>query len=260
MHGYALDGIVSWAHIQAMYDIVVTDEFARWFEVLRDAEAESVAALLGVVGELGPGLGTPRARRSLLWFDGTREDESEGDWGWGGSWQLSWRDAVDSLAAFDEWRTFALHCLESSAFSRLLAGLDGRDALSVLRSVEQLRQRLRLARWALGGVLRLSGSAREALGADLRAIFDGVLRQVGLDPSGVGEPSSGLREVSVTELAPPARLIYGIDGAARRVVVLVADRLDHAYYGDSVRFAEARFREYLAGRESTVALDEARGL
>jgi hypothetical protein len=243
-----------------MYDIVVTDEFARWFERLPDADAECVAALLGVVGELGPGLAAPRASRSLLWFDGTHV--GEGDWGWGGNWQLRWRDTVDSLAHFDDWRREALRCLESSAFSRLLAGLNGREALTILRSVEQLRLRLRTARWALGGVLQGSAGARQALGEDLRALFDRVMRDTGLDPAGVGEPRAGLREVTVAELAPPARIIYGIDPAARRVVVLVADRLDHAYHGDCVRLAEALFGEYLAARGgtvSTITLGDARG-
>ena len=122
---HALDGIVIQSHIQGMYDVVVTEEFAGWFHALADAEAESVAALLGVVGELGPALGPPRARRALLWYDatGSAEPHPAED---GAAWRAHWRHRVDALEAFDGWRREALRCLESAAFSRLLAGLDGR--------------------------------------------------------------------------------------------------------------------------------------
>jgi hypothetical protein len=95
--------------------------------------------------------------------------------------------------------------------------------------------------------------------AELKAAFEAVLGQVGLDPAQATEAPSGLREVTLAELAPPARVIYGLDLSARRVVVLVADRLDHAYHGDSVRFAESTFHEYLGGRLGARPFGVARG-
>lgn len=251
-HLYALDRIVIGSHIQSMYEVVVSDEFARWFEALADEEAESVAALLGVVGELGPGLGPELARSALLWFDGCHGREP--------FWQQEWQSSVESLAAFDAWRLAALRCLESKAFSRLLVALDGEGAAAVLHTVERLRHRLRVARWAFGSVLRPSLRGRVALAAELREAFAHLLARVGLEPSAVHESSGGLREVTLAELAPAARVIYGLDTTARRVIALAADRLDHAYHGDCVRLAEARYREYLAGRsEGARPLDAARG-
>jgi hypothetical protein len=142
----------------------------------------------------------------------------------------------------------------------LLARLDAREAALVLQTVQQLGERLRVARWALGSVLRPSGRARAALGAELREAFEGVLARVGLELAAMHEPSGGLREGTLGELAPPARVIYGLDITARRVLVLAADRLDHAYHGDCVRCAEALFREYLAGRGAAARpLGAARG-
>jgi hypothetical protein len=46
---------------------------------------------------------------------------------------------------------------------------------------------------------------------------------------------------------PPLRVLFGLDATRGTLLAILGEALDRAYYGDSVRFAEARWRRYQAG-------------
>ena len=50
--------------------------------------------------------------------------------------------------------------------------------------------------------------------------------------------------VMITRVTPPLRVLFGIDATAKRLVALLGEPLDRAYYGDSVRFVETRWARY----------------
>jgi len=55
---------------------------------------------------------------------------------------------------------------------------------------------------------------------------------------------SGLCELTVVTTEPRLRLLFGLDVIEKRIVVLLGEPLDRAYYGDSVKLAERRWQAY----------------
>jgi len=256
-----------------MFEVTVTDEFARWFESLDEPAAIQVASALEVVEAKGNALGIDRASNLLLFYDGTFRDDPGG-----------------SLANFAQrFHELLLHqreavrCLESSAVSNRLAQLDEATAARALRAVagvssavaaaralltlqfanpvQRKAYQLTLAerakaishvRWALeqGPNAPPTGTLPSTLEPvrpqAVRDALQGAIRVLGLDAGDLADPSSGLRELTFTALKPRLRVIYGIDVPRRQVLVLLGEPLDRAYYGDSLRFAEQRWREYCA--------------
>ncbi len=239
--------------------ITVSDEFSRFFEALPDADAEHVAAALDLVAEAGSTLGPDRARRLLLWYDGTRApcraylprmaagaSATMRRTALGGA-PLDWLEQrVEDLEAYRIWQSEALRCLSSQPFSERLRELDPRAAVGVLESVQALRERLSAAvqvlPWARHGA---SFDARHSTDA-LRGAFEEVMRAVGLDSKCLPGASGGLRELTLRETTPALRILYGLCPNRPRAHVLLADRLDHAYYGNSVRRAEQSYSQWLA--------------
>jgi hypothetical protein len=76
-----------------------------------------------------------------------------------------------------------------------------------------------------------------------------ALRVAGLSPNLFFDDQTGLRELVVGAGRSRSRLICGVDVPRRRIVAILGERLDRRYYGDSVKFAEAYFRDYLAQQE-----------
>jgi hypothetical protein len=52
--------------------------------------------------------------------------------------------------------------------------------------------------------------------------------------------------MTISDLSPHVRLIYGIDVPNRRILLILGEPLDRSFYGDSVRLAERKWREYCA--------------
>jgi hypothetical protein len=48
----------------------------------------------------------------------------------------------------------------------------------------------------------------------------------------------------VPSVRPALRILFGVDTAGKRLIVLRGESLTRAYYGDSVRLAEARWAAY----------------
>ena len=70
---YALDSICPRGHHDAMYEVIVSDRFAVWYEGLPEALAEEVTLALDVAARLGKTIDPARSRQLLLWFDGSGE-------------------------------------------------------------------------------------------------------------------------------------------------------------------------------------------
>jgi hypothetical protein len=227
-----------------MYEVTVTDEFARWFGALDEPAAVRVASVLEVVEAAGPALGPDRASDMLLFYDGT-----------GGGLSSLFAVVADWCQDLVLHRREALRCLESETFRTRLRDVDSKTADKALAAIGRLQSWLVTSRGLPAPTLSTvlwpnPASARTAL---LEAI-----RLVGLDPADLSDTSGGLREVTIRDCEPRLHVIYGIDVPNRRVVVLLGEALDRAYYGDSVRWAEERWREYCAQPEARAEAGRAR--
>lgn len=124
-----------------MLEVIVTDEFARWFEAASDGEAESVSAALRVIGAAGPQLRPERTRRMLLWYDGRSGCTRPLDSIW---------SSVEDAELYWAWRTEVLRCLDSEAFPERLAQLPPERATKALAAGHSLQQALRGTRHSIG--------------------------------------------------------------------------------------------------------------
>ena len=61
---------------------------------------------------------------------------------------------------------------------------------------------------------------------------------------------SGLRELCIDNVQPQLRVLFGLDFPAQRLLAIWGEPLERRYYGDSVRHAEQRWRQY-CDRSST---------
>jgi hypothetical protein len=66
---------------------------------------------------------------------------------------------------------------------------------------------------------------------------------------------SGLRELCIDNVSPPLRVIFGLDYPRRRLIAILGETLDRAYYGDSVRRAEQRWQRYCAELSAELGAD-----
>jgi hypothetical protein len=233
-----------------MFEISVTREFEDWYQALGAESAEKIAAELNVLERLGPELDAERASPLLLWFDGLREGEPLSASGLGESgWELS-----HLLRRQHE----ALRCLETPNFLARFLKLEPRQARRGHELIDDLRASVRAAQLQLALSRRQAplaivlAASRAPLppgeggwpGEGVQAALLEVLSLVGLRLQDVADRSSGLRELTVASLAPAHRLLYAIDAPRRRILAILGEALDRAYYGDSVRLAERRWRDY----------------
>lgn len=229
-----------------MFEIVPEPAFRAWFEALAEPLAEEVAAALEVVAHAAETLDPPGVSRALLWFDGTGPGASIGSAD-ALLLRLNLERSADGLRSVLAWQHELLACLGSPAFRRRLEELPPSSAADALQTVESLRAELRA--WqkqvVLGlGAGRVSVDVMERRRAAIMHEFSGVLELFGLRAGEFIALSSGLRELTITRVTPPLRVLFGIDATAKRLVALLGEPLDRAYYGDSVRFVEKRWARY----------------
>lgn len=230
-----------------MFEISVTREFEDWYQGLAAESAEKIAAELNVLERLGPELDAERSSPLLLWFDGLPERELPG-WGLG--------RAGSALSQLLRRQHEALRCLETPNFLARFLKLEPRQAQRAHELVECLRRSVRAATLQLvlsQRQVQLAHVFAASPGAPLTGAGPGdgvqsalleVLSFVGLRLEEVADRASGLRELIVPSLAPPHRLLYAIDAPRRRILAILGEALDRSYYGDSVRLAERRWRDY----------------
>jgi len=250
-----------------MFEIAVTPEFEAWFQALQPAVAEHVAAALDLLESSGPGLDGVKASRLLLWYDGTFHirptsvldiERLEG-----------LNEATDELRRLAFWYQEAMRWLDSPKFLARLAELDAETARAALSGIERVRGCVRVTRnW--GPYLRglwpkvpvtmqgVPGSGEAELVAlrrlrvapvmaprdSVKGALLELLTLMGLDLEDAPEPPNGLRELTISTTHPPLRVIVGIDVPGKRILAILGEPLNRAYYGDSVRLCERRWREF----------------
>ena len=230
-----------------MFEISVTREFEDWYQGLDLETAEKVAAELNVLERLGPELDAARSSRLLLWFDGMQSRGPAVHW--------ALRESASALGQVLRSSHEALRCLETPNFLARFLKLEARQAQRGHELLERVRARVHAATLQLTVLAHRQGLgpselAQRALAEqplvqqDVQAALLDVLSFVGLRLEDVADRASGLRELTVAELSPPQRLLYAIDAPRRRILAILGEALDRAYYGDSVRLAERRWRDY----------------
>jgi hypothetical protein len=139
-----------------------------------------------------------------------------------------------------------LRCLETPNFQSCFLKLEPRSAARAQELIERVRASVRAATLSLVPAQPESAWGERSLvaGEAVQAALLELLSCVGLRLEDVADRSSGLRELTLAELRPSHRLLYAIDAPRRRILAILGEPLDHAYYGDSVRLAERRWREY----------------
>jgi hypothetical protein len=233
-----------------MYEITVTREFERWFEALESTAAEQVATALEVLESAGPALDPVKASRYLLWYDGVAGAPFDPRWA---ERFIRLREAAETAQHLMLWQKEVVRCLESPAFLARLTQLDRETAHRTFMGIERVKERIRAGKMQINfvGHPKAPLPTSESVKRGLSEVFS----LAGVEPDDVVDSSSGLREMTLDDaaksptgegLSPRVRLIYGIDVPKQRILVILGEPLDRAFYGDSVRLAERKWREYCA--------------
>ncbi|MFZ5895094.1 MAG: hypothetical protein ACOY0T_28800 [Myxococcota bacterium] len=237
-----------------MFEIIVDDAFARWFETLSPYEAERVAGALELLRARGPALDPLHQSRLLLWFDGSWGVESLAELGFQIAPPEGWLERYREVLG---WQQQALRCLEAPEFAAALQRVDAASASRALACVAALRSLIAVTRKGLASpsLLRSStlsrGSAVLALdaslasrAASLKQTLVHLCADLGLNLEEIVDSASELRELTLDELSPRLRVLYGFDVKNRKLLALLGEALNRAYYGDAVRWAERRWQSY----------------
>ena len=242
-----------------MLELLTTDAFATWFAALPVAPAEDVAATLEVVVQLGTRTEAPGSSEWLLWYEHPSLSQHLG------AWASAPRAVPPELVKFSQdWGHFNSYArrvikhLESKEFSARLARLTPEAAANVAAAVQRLRRiptarALAVSDALLRRVRSPSAAASEALVrlpdvSEIREAYFAALAAAGFEVADTPDHSAALREISLRGVAPGLRLLYGLDVPRNRGLVVLGEWLDRSFYGDSVRHAEAVWREFLEGR------------
>jgi hypothetical protein len=256
-----------------MLKLRTSEEFAIWFAALDQPTAEDVAATLEVIVQLAPVREPPGSSEWLTWYEDPSVSGRLRDLA---PLQHPYAPVDESVARFvRQWGEFngyarrAIKHLESPAFVARLGQLDEASATTVASAVARIRtattrralavsdKYLRLRRFVSEPATPRAQAALFAL-ADVQEIRDAyfaALAAAGFDVSDAPVRSPALREIGLRAPPPGVRLLYGIDPAGDRGLVVLGERFDRSFYGDSVRLAEQKWREFLeAGAQERVSL------
>ena len=232
-------------HAFDVLEILTTDAFASWFSAQDDALVEDVATALDVIERLGPEKAPPESRESLLWYEHSSVSSLQR-----GPRLWSLASQLEAWGAFRDYVVKVLAQLESERFMSRVAGLDDKNAAVVVDAIKRIKRAADpRSLWAL----RLAGSARPKPNDvldEVRSAFFAALEAAGFSVTDVPAHSLALREFSRRATSPGAsafRLLYGVHTARGVALVIVGERLDRNFYGDSVRLAEKAWKQFLDG-------------
>jgi hypothetical protein len=237
-----------------------TDEFAHWFQGLDAATAEDVAATLEVITQLGTEREAPGSSEWLTWYEHPQLTEHLRGF-------PSTRPAHPAILRFvhawGELHGYAKRVvkhLESPAFTARLRQLEPLRAAEVIEAVTRIKKAVTKRSLALSDYYRrhrfFVGSPpsaaeeaeleRFADAAEIREAYLCALSAAGFEVVDVPAHSPALREIALRAPPPGLRLLYGIDVPRQRGLVVLGERFDRSFYGDSVRRAEAQWRDFLS--------------
>ena len=232
-----------------MYEITVTREFESWFKALEPNAAEQIATALDVLESAGPALDPVKASRYLLWYDGVAGAPIDTAWA---ERLIRLRETAEIAHRLTLWQKEVVRCLESPAFLARMAKLDRSTAHRTFQGIERMRERIHAGKLHIN--LLAAAKAPASASESVKHALSEVLDLAGVDADALVDSSSGLREMTLEDATPHVRLIYGIDVPKKRILVILGEPLDRAFYGDSVRLAERKWREYCANETAHPAL------
>lgn len=239
-------------------ELLTSEDFARWYAALDERTAEDVAATLEVIVQLGTEKEAPGSSEWLTWYEHPSLSARLRE--------LHPHRGVDArrLQSIHDWGVFngyarrVIKHLESRAFVERLGQLPAAAATAVRDAVTEIRRtvtRRNLMMSDYMGKTRLwtrAPTAAEAIElgrlADVQEVRDAYLTALGaagFDVVDVPAHSPALREIALRAPPPGLRLLYGIDVRRNRGLVVLGERFDRSFYGDSVRRAERLWQEFL---------------
>jgi hypothetical protein len=218
---------------ERMLTLLTTQDFSRWFGALGEADAEEAATALELLQELLPEREPPGSRDLLLWFQSRT----------GNPWIDERFD--DDFFQFSRRVHQLVQHLGSEPVQRRLqkAGAEA-ASLAIASITKQARLQRLCSTHATGGTRR----ALHEVEREYRAILDSL---------GITEPPApprgpALRELNLRHREPNIRILYGVDAANDRALLVLGEHLDRSAYGPSVRRALSLWREFLSGATASV--------
>jgi len=240
-------------------ELLTSEDFARWFAALDERASEDVAATLEVISQLGTEKEAPGSSEWLTWYEhpslSARLRERHPHQGA----DPRFVQAIHEWGAFNGYARRVVKHLESRGFVERLGQLPPSAATAVREAVAEIRRTVTRRALMLSDYMGKAKlwlrppTAAQALElgrlADVQEVRDAYLRALaaaGFDVIDVPAHSPALREIALRLPPPGLRLLYGIDVARNRGLVVLGERFDRSFYGDSVRRAERLWQEFLA--------------
>jgi hypothetical protein len=227
-----------------MLQVLTTDEFASWFRSLDDKTAEDVATALDVVEELGPDRSPSESRDSLLWYEHPMVSRFDGfD-------SVSWW--LEAWARFKDYAKQVIEKLESPRFMARVARLGPTEAKDIFNAIQEIKNATNpRAAWSLKLLQEHQKLPRGARPPDpcleLRRLYFVALEAAGFQIADIPDRAPALREFCRRIAEPAFRLVYGVSADRTVALFLLGEWLDRSFYGDSVRRAEAMWKQYQEG-------------
>jgi hypothetical protein len=209
-----------------MLTLHATESFASWFQALTDADAEDVATEIELLATLGPEQAPPRSSELLLWYQCPPASVSINP-------RLLRR--FTTFSEFSARLRKVLTALDSEPVRRKLAEASDERALLALATLQRVA--------ASASFRHVYGSA-EPSWQEVEALCRRVYEALGLSETPT-PPSDGLRELTIDTCQPALRVLYGVDSARSRGLLIVGEQLDRSAYGPSVRRALALWAQFL---------------
>jgi hypothetical protein len=221
-----------------MLTLLTTNVFEVWFRALTDEVAEDVAAAIGLIETLGPARMAPGSSELLLWYQAPTARLP------------SMMRSLDQFGEFNSRMRRIVRHLESDSLRRRLAEVSSNRAQLAQAAIQSL---IRRARW------RPAYALDEKLRSDVEQHYRALLEALDLAEPNDEPANDALRQLDICQRRPGLRVLYGVDAARERGLLVLGESLDRCVYGPSVRKALSLWQEFLAdGRDVAAGQNTAR--
>jgi hypothetical protein len=209
-----------------MLTLQATESFTTWFQALADSDAEEVATGIELIQALEPAQAPPQSSELLLWYqcppDGVSLD-----------WRLLRR--FSTFSQFSARLRKLLTKLESESVQRRLAEVSNERAIVAFATLQRIAAR---------ASFRHVYTADEPSWDEVTALCKQLFEALGISEA-PAPASDGVRELSFDACKPGLRVLYGVEAASSRGLLIMGEALDRSAYGPSVRHALALWAQFL---------------